>query len=172
MHFLRFIVSIIIILIIIFSASLLLPSKITISKGILINAPQTAINKEIQDFGNWKNWYPAFQNENVSVVKKSSKEGIINSVSLKDNKEKRLDLDLIESKSDTTVIAVESASSTKVNYQFILSANSNGQMLLIWNVNTFMGGYPWQRIKGIFLDKISGPQYEAALVNLKNAVEK
>ena len=97
---------------------------------------------------------------------------VINSVSLKDNKGKRLDLDLIESKPDTTVIAVESASSTKVNYQFILSANSNGQTLLIWNVNTFMGWYPWRKIKGIFLDKITGPQYQAALVNLKKSAEK
>jgi hypothetical protein len=34
-----------------------------------------------------------------------------------------------------------------------------------------MKWYPWEKAKGIFLDKVSGPQYEAALANLKKAVE-
>jgi hypothetical protein len=39
-------------------------------------------------------------------------------------------------------------------------------------VNTYFKWYPWEKIKGIFLDKISGPQYESALVRLKEFAEK
>ena len=172
MRFLKFIFSIIIILLIIFLAGFLLPSKVTVSKSTLINATQTRIDSEIQDFNNWKNWYPAFQNENVSVINNPAKPNILNSVSLKDNKGKQMVLDLVESKPDTTVVILESQSATKVNYQFILTPHSNGQTQLTWNVNTFLGWYPWEKIKGIFLDKMNGPQYESALLNLKKAAEK
>ncbi len=172
MHFLRFIFSVLVILILIILAGLLLPSKVTVSKSTLINATQTRIDSEIQDFNNWKNWYPAFQNENVSVINNPAKPNILNSISLKDDKGKQLDLDLVESKPDTTSIILESQSTTKVNYQFILTSHSDGQTQLTWNVNTTLGWYRWEKIKGIFLDKISGPQYEAALANLKKASEK
>ncbi len=172
MRFLRFVFSIVVILILIILASLLLPSKVTISKSVLIKASKTKINSELQDFNNWKNWYPAFQNKNVSVINNPSKSNAINSVSLKDKQGRQLVLDLIESKQDTIVVAIESQSSTKVNYQFILTAHSNGQTQLTWNVNTALGWYPWEKIKGIFLDKISGPQYQTALENLKQAAEK
>ena len=44
-----------------------LPSKIRVSKWILINAKETAVAMQIDDFKNWKNWYPAFQNKNITV---------------------------------------------------------------------------------------------------------
>ncbi len=168
----RFFFSIMVFGAIIFLVSFLLPSKVTLSKSILIRASQMRVNREIQDFSNWKNWYPAFQNEKVSVIKNSTKPGVINSVSITDEKGKRLDLDLIKSKPDTIVIDLVSNSSTKVNYQFILSTNRDGQTQITWNVNASSRWYPWEKIKGIFLDKISGPQYEAALIDLKKASEK
>lgn len=172
MRLLRFGFSVFVILILIILAGFLLPSKVTVSKSTLINASQKRIDSELQDFNNWKNWYPSFQNENVTVINNPAKSNILNSVSLKDDKGKLLDLDLVESKPDTTSIVLKSQSSTKVNYQFILTSHSDGQTQLTWNINTTLGWYPWEKIKGIFLDKISGPQYEAALENLKKACEK
>ena len=89
---------------------------------------QTLVDKEIQDFKNWKNWYPAFQNENVTVINNSAKPGVINSASLKDAEGKKINLDLIESESepDTIIVIVRSQSSTKVDYQFIFTPHSNG----------------------------------------------
>ena len=171
MRFLRFIVSILIIFIIIFLVSLLLPSKVTVSKSVLINSSEAHVGKEIQDFHNWKNWYPTFQGENIIVINNPSKPGTINSVSLKDNRGKELKFDLIKSKADTIEIELENQSSTKIDYQFILTTHSDGQTQLTWNVNTTMKWYPWEKAKGIFLDKVSGPQYEAALINLKKSVE-
>src|SRR5664279_1695215 len=44
-----------------------LPSKITVSRSVLINAKENKVAQQIDDFKNWKNWYPAFQNKNISV---------------------------------------------------------------------------------------------------------
>ena len=45
--------------------TLFLPSKITVSRWINIDANESAVAAQIDDFKNWKNWYPAFQNENI-----------------------------------------------------------------------------------------------------------
>ena len=58
-----------------------------------------------------------------------------------------------------------------ITWQFILSSNGPGQTHLTWNVNTTLPWYPWKKIAGIFLDKITGPQYQEVLQNLKIAVE-
>lgn len=171
MRFVRFFVSILIIFIVIFLSSLLLPSKVTVAKSVLINVPKTKVHQQVDDFQNWKNWYPAFQGENINVTVNPAKPGIIKSVSLTDNKGKKFQFDLINSKPDTLDIKLRNQSSTKIDYEFILSTHSDGQTQLTWNVNTTMKWYPWEKAKGIFLDKVSGPQYEAALLDLKRAVE-
>ena len=53
-----------------------------------------------------------------------------------------------------------------------MARHKDGQTQLTWNVNTLVPWYSVEKVKGIFLDKISGPQYEAALMNLKKAAEK
>jgi predicted PurR-regulated permease PerM len=162
----------IVIIILIALAGLLLPSKITITKSVLINAPAERIRSQINDFNNWKNWYPAFQNNTISVTRNTLKKNSLQSVSLKDNNGKQIDLDLIVSSNDTIEVAVGSQSSTKVFYQFLLIPHLSGKTQLTLNVNTYFKWYLWEKIKGIFLDKISGPQYESALVRLKEFAEK
>jgi len=58
-----------------------------------------------------------------------------------------------------------------ITWQFILSVKSTGQTQLIWNVNTIFPWYPWKKIAGIFLDKVTGSQYQEILQNLKKTVE-
>ena len=70
-----------------------------------------------------------------------------------------------------SILLSEEDGSTK-KYEFILLHNGAGQTQLTWNVNIELGWYPWKKFGGIFLDKVTGPQYEAALQNLKMAAEK
>ena len=172
MRFVRFAISILVIFIIIFLLSLLLPSKVTVTKSILVSAPLAKVSADIQNLDSWKHWYPAFENKQVNLVNNPSKTGIISSVSFDNGNGKQLKLDLLESKQDTINIIIENQSSTKVGYQFILIPHTGGQTQIAWNVNTTLGWFPWEKAKGIFLDKMSGPQYEAALVNLKKDIEK
>ena len=162
----------IVIIILIALAGLLLPSKITITKSVLINAPAERIRSQINDFNNWKNWYPAFKDSTIIVTNNILKRNTLQSVSLKDDNGKQIDLDLIFSSDDTIEVAVGSPSSTKVFYQFLLIPHLSGKTQLTLNINTFFKWYPWEKIKGIFLDKISGPQYESALNKLKEVIEK
>ena len=77
---------------------------------------------------------------------------------------------LASSLENINILLSEEKRNTKT-YQFVLLPDAEGQTRLVWNVNTELGWYPWKRLGGIFLDKVSGPQYEAILQNLKKAVE-
>ncbi|MEO9003354.1 MAG: SRPBCC family protein [Ginsengibacter sp.] len=166
---LRLVFFLIVLFFVVFLVSLLLPSKVTITKSVLINAPIEKIKNQITHFDQWKNWYPAFKDETGTVLKDSLQS---NSVTLKKAGGKSIHLIISQLKPDVINVEVQSSSSSaRVNYEFIFSSIANNEIQLTWNVNTQLGWYPWHRISGILLDKVSGAQYDSALADLKIAAE-
>jgi hypothetical protein len=166
----RFIIFLVVIFTFIFLVSLLLPSKVTITKSVLINASIEKVQNQLIHFDQWKNWYPAFKNENVTItiIKNPSN---TNSVSLTNNRGKSVELTITQSNPYTISVHVHSSSSRKMAYEFILTPKAGNKIQLTWNINAQLGWYPWNRIWGIFLDKVSGSQYELALEDLKKVAE-
>lgn len=171
MNILRFVIFIVSVFIIIFLLALLLPSKVTVPKSVDINASHARVKNQIINFENWKNWYPAFKNENITIIRNPPSKYIISSVTLNNNKGKDIVLNMVDTSGSKIIVDVESGSSTKVNYLFLLIPKENNQTQLTWDVNIDLGWYPWKRIEGIFFDKFSGAQYESALDNLRKAAE-
>jgi hypothetical protein len=151
--------------------SLLLPSQVTVLKYVEINAPAEKVMKQIVNFDEWKNWYPAFKDENIKVIKNPSAKNVLSSVTLKDVNGKSVSLNLVDTSQHLIDIQLQSLSITKVNYQFGLVSKINNQTQLTWNINIDLGWLPWKKIQGIFMDKFSGQQYQMALDNLKKAAE-
>lgn len=146
-----------------------LPSKITVSKTVLIKANENEVSRYIANFKNWKNWYPAFQNKNITVNTFQEKDTSFAAIT--DEKQRKLLMVLLKSAPGNITILLSEENKNKVTYQFILSPHGTGQTQLTWNANTTLDWYPWKKIAGIFLDKITGPQYEEALQNLKATIE-
>ena len=150
--------------------TLFLPSKITVSRWTDIDANQSAVAAQIDDFSNWKNWYPAFQNKNINVEMSQQNDTPI--VTLTNENGKKVSLALSKfSPQNINIRLLENDQNSKT-YRFILLPNNKGQTQVTWNVDIELGWYPWKKLGAIFLDKIIGPQCEAALENLKKAVEK
>ncbi len=116
MSFLRFILFLLGVFIIIFLLALLLPSKVTVAKSVDINASHDAVKNQIVNFEQWKKWYPAFKDENITIRKKSSTKNSLSSVTLKDKEGKTILLNLVDTSNNKINIDVVSASSTKVDY--------------------------------------------------------
>jgi hypothetical protein len=162
-----FLISVLILLVFLSLITVFLPSKITISKSTLIDATENKVAGQIRNFNNWKNWYPAFQNGNRIIRIQDS-----SLVAITDEKQHTLSMKIVEIETESITIVLKGGDQNNTTYQFILSPNGNGKTLIVWNVNTKLSWYPWKRLTGVVLDKIAGPQYEAALENLKTAVEK
>ena len=171
MSFLRFIIFLLGVFVIILLLALLLPSKVTVAKSVDINASPEKVKNQIVHFDQWKNWYPAFKDQSITIQKNPSKAPILSSVTLKDKEGKAILLNLVDTADNQISIAVVSASSTKVGYRFVLIPKLNNQTQLTWDVNINLGWYPWKRIEGILFDKFSGSQYVAALEDLGKAAE-
>ena len=146
-----------------------LPSTVTVSKTVLIKANENEVALQIANFENWKNWYPAFQNKNITVNTFKKKDTSFAAIT--DEKQRKLLLVLLKSVPGNIDILLSEENKNNVTYQFILLPHGTGQTQLTWNVNTTLDWYPWKKIAGIFLDKITGPQYEEALQNLKATIE-
>lgn len=147
-----------------------LPSEITVSKSVFINANENKVAMQIEDFNNWKNWYPAFQNKNINVITSTS--GDSSFAMLTNENRKKLAFSMGKRLADSINVLLSEEGKNNIIYQFILSTNVKGQTLFIWNIKTTLGWYPWKKLTGIFLDKITGPEYEAILQSLKITVEK
>jgi hypothetical protein len=171
MGFVKFIIFILGVFIIIFLLALLLPSKVTVAKSVDVNASRERVKNQVVDFEEWKNWYPAFKDETISVIKNEATDKIISSVTLKNKNGAPITLNLTDTSNNKMVVEVQSNSSTKVQYAFLLIPKVNHQTQITWNININLGWYPWKRIEGILFDKFSGSQYEAALDDLRKAAE-
>ncbi|MGH2648420.1 MAG: SRPBCC family protein [Ginsengibacter sp.] len=147
-----------------------LPPGITVSKSVVINTNEQQVARQIDDFENWKNWYPAFQNKDITA-EISQKNDTSFAILTNENK-KKISLVLSKSSPQNINIRVSEESGDTKTYGFVLSPNGAQQTQLTWNVNIQLGWYPWRKLAGIFLDKVTGPHYEAALQNLKIVAEK
>ncbi len=155
-----------------FGITLFLPSKVTVSKSIEINAAALDVSMQIQDFNNWKNWYPAFGDKDVTVTLTSHQnESVTHSAALRDREGHEILFNMLNQSTDTINVALQTAGKKNINYQFVISPGGKGYTLVVWNVNTNLGWLPWEKIEGIVLDKLTGPEYISGLQNLKKTVE-
>ncbi|MDQ6902500.1 MAG: SRPBCC family protein [Bacteroidota bacterium] len=164
-----FIVAVVILLAFLFVITLFLPSKVTVSKSTTINAGENKVMAQLIDFNNWKNWYPAIQDENVSVNISPANKNLLEIYSI--TKHGKLSITLLVSKKDSVTFSVAQGEKNNQTYQFAMVPNGEAKTLLTWNINVDLGPYPWKKFIGIFLDKISGPSYDDALQKLKTAAE-
>jgi Polyketide cyclase / dehydrase and lipid transport len=147
-----------------------LPSKVTVSKSIVIHATESRVASHVESFEQWQKWYPAFQQEagTTASIQRSDSQ----TVRLTGEHHKQLTMHIVTTLPDTCTVLLTEDGSNDVTYQFILSPERTGGTLLTWNINTTLPWYPWKKITGIFLDKINGPRYAEVLEVLKSAVEK
>ncbi len=165
----RFIfIGLVIIFISLSGIALLLPSEITVSRSIEINAPLPKVSGEIIHLENWNHWNPQFQERGILLPANVSASK--NSIALKNNSGRIVFFTIGRINKDTINVDLISDNDPVSEYQFIVSGLRN-ETLVTWNVNMKLGWYPWRKVQGIVMDKFIGPSYETALQSLKKYVE-
>ena len=153
--------------------ALLLPSKVTVSKSIIINAPSLSVAGQIIDFDKWKNWHPAFLDKEISVsIPANQNDSIIRSAKLHDRHGHEIIFNMLYRSMDTINVDLQTNGKRLTNYQFVILPGNKGHTQIVWNVNTNLGWYPWKKIQGIIMDKVTGQEYTLALQNLKKIAEE
>lgn len=153
--------------------TLLITSNVRVSRATVIN--NTSIDKiyqQIVDLKNWKNWHPIFKT-GVAVINFTNKTVDKNAACdiVYNNKTTHLLITNIDSTSVKFIL--QSPGENDIENTIILSQLSSDKEIRVeWRAVTKLHWYPWEKIYAIFIDKISGPGYDAALNGLKDFIEK
>lgn len=162
----RFIILMSALLFIMLVGALLLPSKISVAKTTEIHTSKENVIAQINDFKNWQNWFPVLKEGSGTLEIVSPEKAVI---TRKDGS--KMNLLMMSKTPDSVNVQVTAEKGSSVTFDFVAMAQSSGLIRLDMIANTHFKWYPWDRAKGIFIDKIAGPQYEEALNNIKKAAE-
>ena len=161
--------------------SLIIPSTVKVSRTVLINNTQPGIvHYLISNFGNWSEWHPIFKSQTTKThnidqytfaVEYNNKQTEIIFTSQDSNFVKFTLRSQGENdiENEIFITSIPSQSNEPVD-SFNFNKNSNVQVN--WVAVNKLKWYPWEKFYGIFIDKLTGPGYEAALNGLKTFVEE
>ena len=163
-----FIIAIIGLFIMITLISLLIPSKVMVARGVVVNMNAEKVFPQISKLSNWKKWQPVLKGDSVKVSYNAD------STSCQWETNGKLNTLVIDSAKDNAVyVSLQRKGETDVkNVLVILPLSDTNAVQVEWRAVTKLKWYPWEKFYGIFIDKLSGPGYDEALKSLKEYVEK
>ena len=151
--------------------SLLIPSKVMVTRGVVINAYRNKIFDEISVLRNWKHWHPVFKNDST-LVKFSPDSSGLNSFCEWESAAKNNKLLVTAQTDNGIVLALQREGENEVtNTLSILPLADSNSFQVEWRALTRLKWYPWEKFYGIFIEKVTGQGYEDALNSLKKYVE-
>ncbi len=145
--------------------SLFIPSRIMVTKAVVINADAAKVFTEISDLQNWKHWQPVFKRDSASINCAN------NSCEWESKGKKNKFTIVVEKNNAVTATLVRKGENTVLNTITILPVADSSQVQVEWNALVKLKWYPWEKFYGIFIEKITGQGYEDALKGLKEYVE-
>ncbi len=146
--------------------SFLLPRSVSVAKSVTINASRAEIMSEVGEFSNWKNWFPVLK-EGLATLEIHSPD----SATIERTSGKNITVQFLNKSSDSITLRTSIATGAAQLYMFRFDSLSSGAVRTDLIVSTTFKWYPWQRAQTLFLDKLTGPQYEEALKNLQSRCE-
>jgi hypothetical protein len=151
--------------------SLFIPSKLMVTRAVVVNANADKVFNEISNLQNWKHWQPVFMNDSAQIIFKTDASGISN-YSEWDSKGKKNIVEITKKNNNSIAALLKRSGENDVqNTISILPLPDSNQVQAEWNVLIKLKWYPWEKFYGIFIEKISGQGYEDALNSLKSYVE-
>lgn len=151
--------------------SLFIPSKIMVTKGVVINADANKVLTEISDLQNWKHWQPVFMADTSNLSFSDEDNGSFKTCEWVSKGKKNKIVIKSQSKEGINVSLLRDGENEVLNTITVLPLQDSNQVQVDWNVLIKLKWYPWEKFYGIFIEKITGDGYEAALNSLKKYVE-
>ena len=152
--------------------SLLIPSSVFVSRGVVVNASSRIVFKEIANLHNWLHWQPVFKSD-TSKIKFSitDTDGKSFCEWVSNGKKNKLMITALADNAVTASLQREGENDV-INMISILPLADTGTVQVEWRAHTRLKWYPWEKFYGIFIEKFTGPGYEEALNSLKAYVEE
>ena len=152
--------------------SLFIPSKLVVSRAVVINAAADKVFAQVKDLRQWKNWQPVFMQDSANMKFDKDASGVSNSCTW-ESKGKQNKMQVTGNTGHVlTAILSREGENDVLNTISILPLADRNQVQAEWTVLIKLKWYPWEKFYGIFIEKVSGQGYEDALNSLKTYTEK
>ena len=150
--------------------SLLIPSRVIVTKGVVINTNSTKVFTELRDLKNWQHWLPVFKTDSVRL-NCSTGEGLNSFCEWESGgKINKFRMDSLTS-DKVEVTLMQQEENDVVNTIRIFPLADSNTVQVEWRAITKLKWYPWEKFHGLFIEKMSGDSYDDALKSLKDYVE-
>lgn len=151
--------------------SLLIPSRVLVTRGVEVKAGKSRIFTEISILKNWKHWQPVFKSDSLQAKYGPDSSGINSYCEWTSNhKVNKLVVIALTENSVTVSLQREGENEVK-NTITLLPLPDSSSVQVEWKALTQLKWYPWEKFYGIFIEKVTGQGYEEALNSLKTFVE-
>jgi len=154
--------------------SLLIPSRVRVSRAVQIyNTSVSKVYPQIARFNNWKNWHPVFTLDSACLKCKPAAIIGKDSGCIIRHQGRDIEIRLLSTDSISTQFLLQAEGENDVHNDIVITGLPLQQAVQVeWRATTKLHWYPWEKVQGIFMDNITGPGYEAALNALKRYLEK
>ena len=148
--------------------SFLLPSKISVSKSVLVHAPKDSVMAALLRIDDWKNWNPILQDSSAAYsisspqqVEWVSANGISNSIQLE------------QFAADSIMAIIKSNNKQVFRSGFTVVRHPQDALLtkVQWWINEDIKWYPWEKFYGLFSESFSETYMDNNLQLFKYYIE-
>lgn len=153
--------------------SLLIPSRVMVSRAVLIHGENLSdIYTQVSNFKNWQNWHPLFTIDSSKVLPNENGKPKASFLTLT-HRDKKIKLDLQAADSTSIKFLMQPEDENIVQNDIVIAAAKEPNAYQVeWRAVTKLHWYPWEKFYGIFIDRLTGFSYEQALDGLKNYLDK
>ncbi len=152
--------------------SLFIPSRIVTVKAVVINAPEEKIMEQISTLQNWKNWQPVFMQDSTAISFQKTAEGKPGAEWHSGKHKNKLVITEQAQHAVKFSLSRDEDAIVENMFSILPVAESLSGRQVEWKSITRLKWYPWEKFRGIFIEKMIGSGYELALNNLKTYLEK
>lgn len=154
--------------------SLLIPSRVMVSRAVILNdVTPGEIYLQVADFENWQKWHPIFTIDSAKINCRIADLPTRPANCIILNRGKQINLSLISADTTSIKFLFEAAGENDIENDIVIVPTETKNAIQVeWRAVTKLHWYPWEKFYGIFIDQLTGNSYDLALHGLKDYLEK
>ena len=147
---------------------LLFPSISTSVSAVVVNNEKNVVVEQLQNKISWLKWHPFFQPDIGARIDIKNADSTV----FLNNKNEIL---LVDSRVDSTTVSFDTEYGhdriTKNQVQVLPISNDSTSVQVIWTETEKLKWYPWERFRGLVLEKAKTEYINAVLNNFKQYMD-
>lgn len=157
-----FLLSILVLFLLITAIGLFLPSRVTVSRAVDMQASRSTVHALLADPARWKQWFPGA--DSLPLLKKGDR---IAGLSMPSGSPLT-----IRSLTDSTIVVQGlQAATIEGEMGFTLLGGDPNHVTVQWYMNFYFDWYPWERFSSLLLENKFGAVMEQGLKRLQQQAQ-